>query len=166
MRCNVEAAVRLEGYVTHSDLSDLMMTQIESAEATTLLGLPDDQPLLVSGSAVKGERSESRSDAEGAFDGRTETKIIDQRGGRDPSGVMELPLARTARDARPRSYPAHRALGVFGFALRVAALADENGGSGPVTSTHAGRLVAGDAGQVGGGRVVIAACGVNLDVSA
>jgi len=70
------------------------MTQIESAEATTILGLPDDQPLLVSGSAVKGERSESRSEAEGAFDGRTGDQIIDQRGGRDPSGVMELPPAR------------------------------------------------------------------------
>ena len=28
-------------------------------DATTLLGLPDDQPLLVAGSAVKGERSKS-----------------------------------------------------------------------------------------------------------
>ena len=88
--CNVEASVRLEGYVTLSDLADLTMTQIESAEPTTILGLPNDQPLLVSGSAVKGERS----DAEGAFDGRTGDQIIDQRGGRDPSGVMELPPAR------------------------------------------------------------------------
>jgi hypothetical protein len=37
-----------------------------------LLGLPVDQPILVFGSAVQGERSESRSDGVAALDRRTE----------------------------------------------------------------------------------------------
>ena len=40
---------------------------------------PDNQPALVEGTAVKGERSESRSDAEGALDGRDEDQTIELR---------------------------------------------------------------------------------------
>ena len=46
---------------------------------------PDNQTALVEGTAVKGERSESRSDAEGALDGRDGDQTIQLGGGRDPT---------------------------------------------------------------------------------
>src|SRR5215204_2899456 len=49
---------------------------------TTSLGLPDDQPILVFGSAVQGERSESRSDGVAALDRRAGDQTIHRRGGR------------------------------------------------------------------------------------
>ena len=42
-------------------------------------------PILVGGTAVKGERSESRSDAEGALDGRDEDQTIQLGRGRGPN---------------------------------------------------------------------------------
>src|SRR5215212_2932365 len=47
-----------------------------------LLGLPVEQPILVFGSAVQGERSESRSDGVAALDRRAEDQTIHRRGGR------------------------------------------------------------------------------------
>lgn len=49
---------RRKGDPTQAHFGNFESAQ-DVGDATTLLGLPDDQPLLVTGSAVKGERSES-----------------------------------------------------------------------------------------------------------
>ena len=89
---------------------------------------------LVFGSDVKRERSESRSDAEGALDSRTEDQILEKRGGRGPPvadcGDAGPPIGVNVSGSwaqiqgRVTSHRAHGAPGVIGCASRVAALAD------------------------------------------
>jgi hypothetical protein len=75
--------VMINSAMRTSSLFDVRWPADHSIEAS-----PIARRSLVSGSDVKRERSESRSDAEGALDSRTGDQILQKRGGRAPDSAL------------------------------------------------------------------------------